>query len=172
MNKTKASIIGVIVLIVGAIVGFLSNTEAPITGSAVGTTFNSAKVAQINFSPATGSATTTSILNTDDSNRWVKRSFAFCTGVGTSYTAYTGAGLAALTFKVATTSTAAPALVTNTNYASDMTIATSSTFSAVSSSTINASAVANVWASGSYLTFIANATNTAACTVGVEYAGS
>lgn len=163
-------IIAIVSVIVGLAIGYVAtellNNEVSIAGSAVGTTFNTARVAQINFSPATASATSTSILNTDESDRYVGNNvFAYCGSVGTSQTALTGTGLASLTFKAATTSTANPAIVTNTNLAVNLTISTSTVDSYTASSTFGYSR----WKSGSYLTFFANATNTAVCTVGVYY---
>lgn len=145
-------------------------------GSAAGTTFNSAKVAQVNMSPSTASATTTSLQNTDGSDRWVTDSFVNCTGDSTSKTFLTGTGLAALTLKTATTSVANLGLQGSTAYATNITVSTSTNFTYNASTTpsvaIGTGAVAYLWKAGSYLTFLFNATSSAACTVGVHYLGS
>lgn len=184
MNK-NIYFIGVIAII--AIIGsyfypksVTTTVEKTIVGSAVGTTFNTAKVAQINFSPATAAATSTSILNSDDSARWVTDSFSYCSGVGTSKVAYSGGGLANLIFQAATTSTSNPNTVTNTNAVMNITISTTTTGGFSSNATTTATTTGayglypgyQYWSSGSYMTFWSNATNTAACTVGVKYVPS
>jgi len=142
------------------------------TGSAVGTTFNSAKVAAINMTISTGTATSSSLYNSDGSDRYIIDAFSVCSGVATSYTAYTGTGLASLNWKMATTSTSAPAILTNTNYVANMNMATTTSV-AMASSTVGDLATGNrTWAAGTYLTIQPNATNTAACTAGVHYIGS
>lgn len=139
------------------------------------TTFNSAKVAEVGFIPATAGATSTSILNTDSTDRVVIDSFYYCNVLGTSYVANTGSGLANLTFTAATTSTASPAALGNTALLLSSNVATTSAGAStyVSSSTTpypdNSS---RLWKSGSYMTFFSNATNTAQCVAGVHYLGS
>ncbi len=140
-------------------------------GSPVGTTFSTAKIAAMNIAPATASATSTSILNSDASDRYITSAFAECTGAGSSQTAYTGAGLANLLLRIATSSTAAPVVLSNTNYAANLTIATTAPATYQSTTTPTTSWM-QVWASGSYLTFYPNATNTAQCVVGVSYLAS
>lgn len=147
--------------------------------SAVGTTFQTAKIAQVSVAPATPgtNATSTSILNTDANDRYILSEEVGCEVVGTSKTAYTGTGLAALTLTMATSST----VLTNSTGLGQtvggvaLTIATSSAFFTVASSTSgvgNAAGSSNVWAAGSYLTMQFNATNTAACVIGVRYMSS
>lgn len=176
MNYLK--ILGVLVLIGGIIGGYFYPKLMALPGSPAGTTFNTAKVAAINISPLTSAATSSSILNTDASARWVKSVDTFCTGVGTSQawnSTGTGGGLAAWALTVATTSTAAQG--SNTNYVGNITtIATSSSFEQSASSTVPTANSANTdlyfWPSNTYLTFTFNATNTAACTVSASYAAS
>jgi len=170
MKTTKVIFLVVVILaICGAYL--YPQTKEFLGVSPTGSTFNSAKVAAIVFAPATGSATSTSILNSDANDRYVTDSFSYCQSVGTSFTAYTGTGLTELRFKGATTSTASPAAVSNTNFALNVIVATSSVYSANATSTFVA-AVNQVWPSGSYMTFTSNATNTAICTVGVNYVAS
>lgn len=144
--------------------------------STAGSTFNSAKFAGIvaDLSSPGSTGTSTSVLNTDSSDRYVTGLRAGCSAVGTSRTAYSGAGLAALTVSAATSSTASPATQSNTNAVGggSVTIGTSTAQWAVSTSSATGSgsnAPYNVWAAGSYMTFTTNATNTAQCTFGVDY---
>lgn len=160
-------------------------------GSPAGSSFSNAKfagtVASLTIPGSTG--TSTSILNGDASNRYVMGVKVGCTGLGTSQTAYSGTGLAALTLTVATSSTASPVTNGNTNrVTTPITIATSTGTFAFASSTatllattsVNGSVgvsggstdIGTVWASNSYMTFTTNATNTAACTFGVDYIGA
>ena len=76
-------------------------------GSPVGTTFNTAKVAMTNYTPSASAASSTSILNTDASTRYIVSSTVACNGVN-------GQGG---TFTFATTSVANEGLQGNTNYA-------------------------------------------------------
>lgn len=129
----------------------------------------------VNLAAPGANATSSSILNTSSNDYYVTAIRAACNGVGTSQTAYTGTGLVALTLTVATTSTAAPAtLPTATNKVgnSTLTIATSTGTFVVASSTAvlpGSTLINNIWASGSYMTFTTNATNTAICTFGADY---
>ena len=175
--KTKI-ITAVVGIVIGLVAGFFlfdSENVLSLVSTSNSTTFSSAKIAEVGFSPATGSATSTSILNTDSNDRVVTGSFYYCNNLGTSLTAYTGAGLASLLFKAATTSTAAPATVSNANLLLSSTVATTSAGSSVyvsSTTTPFPNDVGRLWASGSYMTFFSNATNTATCVVGVQYLAS
>lgn len=146
--------------------------------SSQGSTFSSAKFAGIavNLNAPGANATSSSLLNTDANDRYVTALKGGCEVVGTSQTAYTGAGLASLTLFAATTSTAAPATVSNTNKVGggNLTIGTSTPNFTISSTTAagGSNAVYNIWPAGSYLTFTTNATNTAVCTFGADYIAS
>jgi len=142
-------------------------------GSAVGATFNSAKIAEVIIAPATGSATSSAILNSDASDRIIESATYNCSGVGTSFTAYTGAGLQALTLRAAT-STSASVIPSGTNLVMGATVATSTPNQYEASTTPGlTSTVANrIWAANSNLVFFFNATNTASCEVKVNYMGS
>ena len=146
-------------------------------GSAAGSTFNNAFYAGVvvNLANAGANGTSTSILNNSGNTRYVTGTAVGCHGVGTSKTAYSGTGLASFTLTVATSSTAAPA--TLAEYAPVMhafVVATSSSDYVMASSTTQTatSTTAAPWHSGEYMTFAFNATNTAVCTVGVNYIGS
>lgn len=161
-------LLGILILMVAYSVFFRTTTAF---GSATGTTFNDSKVATIVFTPGT-SATSTSILNTDASDRKIESFKYDCSGVGTSLTAYTGAGLASLVFTAATSSTASPAVNNNTNTI-PLTVSTSTvdSFNTVGGATTTP-ALNRVWAAGSYMNFYSNATNTASCIIGVSYLGT
>lgn len=173
MNKYLKLVL--LVVVAAAIVGAYYYPKAAIRAgqSVVGATFSTQRVALIASAPATGSATTTSVQNTDTQDRMIRSVEVACGGIGTSKTAYTGAGLAALQLSFATSSTAAPATNSNTNNVGNtLTIATGTPDFVLSSST--PSIAGNVfafdrWKAGSYLTATWNATNTAACTIGVSY---
>jgi hypothetical protein len=190
MNKTIYAVLGIIVGI--AIIGAYMfpkqlrpvNTTTILQGvSSAGTTFGNAKFAgvTVRLGTAGAGATSTSILNTDTSDRFVTGFRLACNGVGTSKTAYTGTGLASLQLTIATTSEANVPTIT-TKYVFPVTsavpVSTSTVNAVIASSTfmgVGATATSSnsvVWNSGSYMTFFWNATNTAACTEGVDYIGS
>jgi len=179
MTTTKKILTFVVAVIVGvAIYGayLYPQSSALFGASAGGSTFATARIADVavNLANPGANGTSTSILNTDTNNRYPVSLDVGCSGVGTSQTAYTGAGLAALTLSVATSSTAAPATNGNTNFlgAATLTIATTTTQFVIASSTgiiPGNTTPGAVWGPGSYLTFTFNATNTAACTVGVKF---
>lgn len=143
-----------------------------------GSTFTSAKFAGVaaRLSSPGASATSSSLLNSDSNDRIITGLRVGCQSVGTSQTAYTGAGLASLTVFAATTSSSAPATNSNTNKVGggNITIGTSTaTYTiATSSAPTGTGAIYNVWATGTYLTFTVNATNTALCTFGADYIGT
>jgi hypothetical protein len=128
----------------------------------------------VNLATPGANGTSTSILNNSGNDLYVTALKVGCENVGTSKTAYTGAGLtnAGLTVNVGTTSTAAPASVAYTFpvTGSAFALSTSTTNLEVSSSTllIATSSNAAVWNAGTYMTFFVNATNTATCTFGVD----
>lgn len=180
--STKNIILGIVVLL--GIAGVIGGYQYPksqivqVAGtSPSGSTFNVAKFAGIavNLALPGANGTSTSILNTDSNDRYVTSFKVGCEGVGTSQTAYTGAGLSALLLKVGTTTTAAPATFTSfAAVALNFTVTTSTPVVLVSSSTLltATSSLAAAWPTQTYMTFYWNATNTAACTEGVEYFGS
>ena len=150
--------------------------EQPVTySSTTGTTFNTAKVAAIVFTPATAAATSTSIYNGDASDRKIQSFFADCSGMGTSFAAYSGAGLVSggLIFSYATTSTANPNTPQTAN-AISISVATTTpdSYNITGAATTTPTGLQRVWAAGSYATFSSNATNTASCVVGVNYLAS
>ena len=182
MNKITISVISV--LIAAAIVGayfFPQVTRIERFGStspANSTNVNQNQLLINGWNLA--NSTSTSVLNNTGFDISATQLQYTCAGVGTSVTAYTGAGLtnAGLTLKAATTSTSMVGStatsntgVTNTNLIVSTTIATSSANTLVASSTpaiAGNSALNDVIPNGSYVTFFTNATNTAVCNIGVQ----
>ena len=151
-------------------VAFHGSPEQIAAGSPTGTVFNSAKIAMVNWVMSTG-ATSTSVYNGDASDRYIQGFNYGCSGVGSSFTPLTGAGIANFSVSAATTSTNAPATIANTNFVLNTVFATSTPDQYVGSSTpgLTGNAFVRRWAAGSYLTIFSSATNTAACTIGVDY---
>lgn len=167
MTKFKIVFGVVIAVIVGiGIYGAYQFPQIPASfGSPVGTTFNTAKVAMTNYTPSTSAASSTSILNTDASTRFIVSSTVACNGVN-------GQGG---TFTFATTSVANEGLQGNTNYAGNdvATTTVASTFMYVASSTEGVPTYTNrLWPSNTYLSIVDSSTNAGVCTVGVNYLGS
>lgn len=132
----------------------------------------------VNMAAPGANATSSSVLNNSGQNLFVTGLKANCTGVGTSKTAYTGAGLAALTFAIGTSTTANPPTASslgNEPGNSTLTVATSSTLFGMSSSTEASPGNGNpgiVWANNTYMTWQSNATNTAICTLSTDVTSS
>lgn len=169
----------VFAFVIGGLIGYVSHQSHALgaTNNAAGTTFNTAKVAQVNITPSTGSATSSSILNSDATDRYITNSYVACNTVGTSLTAYTGAGLtsAGWLWRMATTAAAITGALadSNTNYASNAPLSTSTAVSFIASSTEGVlTGNSRIWPTGTYLTIQPNATNTAVCTAGVYYISS
>lgn len=170
MTKSKIITVVAYVVVVLAVIGayFYPKFEGAVQGvSVVGTSNSSAKIASQTMAPATAAATTTSILNMDATDRSISSSFAYCTGTGNSQTYLSGAGLAALTVQLSTSSAAQDAKA-NTNYAGSFAVSTSSAW-ALGSTTWAINDMSRDWPTGTYLNITFNATNTAACTAGVHY---
>lgn len=165
MNKT---VIGVVC--VGAVLGTLAffgyspflKVVQQYLGSPAGTTFNTAKIAGVNMALATAgiNATTSSITNSDSSDRIITGGYATCSGLGTSLTADGTAGVYSLVLNIGTSTTNMLTIAVATT-SSQINVASSSAFAAVS--------YLSRWNIGSTLNFAWNATNTAACTVAVTY---
>lgn len=172
MNKiTTILLLGVIALVGGlyfrnSIVNYSTNVQGV---SSPGATNSSAKEYTVTMAPATLSATSTSLLNTDGTDREIISSVTACTSVGNSFTSVTGAGLANWIVQMSTSTSNGGGLQGNNNFASNITISTSSPWVFVASSTETfPTYVARVWPTNTYLNILFNATNTAACTVGVR----
>lgn len=179
MNTTQKIIAGIVLVGLIAIGGYYfpkSSKTTVIAGSSpTGATFGDAKVAAVIIAPATTNATSSGILNTDGSDRYVTDSFVACASLGTSFTwnnAGTGGLLAGFKFSASTSTVATQN--GNTNFSMNVNVATTTpTDSFVASSTEGFPLFAGRrWASGTYEVFTANATNTAVCTVGLHYVSS
>ncbi len=177
MAKNIIYILGGIV-VAGAILGAymypVAITPVSIGTSPINSTFSSAKFAGIVMFPTTVASATSSVTNSDANDRYIKSIDVGCETIGNSKTLLTGTGLASLTLTVATTSTGG-SIFTNSNLVgqSTVTVPTSTAQFVIASSTAAGpggnSALNNIWPAGSNLSFSFNATNTAACTVGVTY---
>ena len=167
--------------VVGALAGliaffnvspFRTAVENTFGASPAGTTSQTAKYFSVvaNLGLPGANATSSSVLNSSANDLYVTSFKVGCEALGTSRTAYTGTGLVGLTVTAATSSTASPASNSNTNSAGLITIGTSTPNFVESSSTAStgSNSVNYIWSAGSYMTFTTNATNTAACTFGVE----
>ncbi len=158
-------------LLVVALVGaYFFPHFVPTVASPTGTQFGTQKTATVIFSPTTASASTTALYNSDQSDRIITDVKYYCSGVGTSRTFLTGAGLDVFTFQAATTSVTT-GLGGNTNYVLATTVATSSTSLYVATTTpgLTGTVTNRIWPAGTYLTYIANATNTAVCSIATDY---
>lgn len=178
MNNNYLGIGLVVVLLIAVGAYFYPKAPAPVLGtSTTGSSFgNATKAVTVIALPTPGAnGTTTSYLNASPNDYYISNEEAFCENLGTSKTAYTGTGLAALTFTIATSSTANPATNSNPNTLPVITVSTSTGNFFFSSSTAGTPGVTNVsdiWAAGTYITVTANATNTATCDAGVSYTSS
>lgn len=177
LPKASLYVLLAVLLVAGWFLPLKSMQNAVSTTPQGGTT-STAKLYTIAVLPATPgtNATSTSIAqNTTGNDLYITSLKVGCEGLGTSKTAYSGTGLAAFQTTFATSSTAAPATaggMGQTIGGGALTISTSSPAGqyVVASSTAGNPNVtnANVWPNGSFLSVQFNATNTAACTVGVE----
>lgn len=178
MNKITLSVAALLVAL--AIVGgylYPKNQTTTIVkqyGSAAGTSYQTPTFVGTVMTMANG--TSTSILNPYGQTVYVDFVKVACTGIGSSFTSYTGTGLASLKISIATTSTATPAPAFAYNFAlllnSVISTSTATTLIASSSVVSATSSYSMVWNAGEYETFATNATNTAVCTVGVGVIGS
>lgn len=180
MSNTQKTllVLGLIVLIGAIYGGYVYPVPQYLVGaSPAGSTFATSKTAgvAVNLANPGANGTSTSILNTDTNDRYVSSFHVGCENVGTSKTAYAGAGLANLQISIGTTTAPSPAsFLSAAPVAVNFSIPTTTVDYLVSSSTLltATSTLAAVWPTGTYMTFFFNATNTAACTAGVDYFGS
>lgn len=172
-NLTNILLVVLIVLSVGLYFHSPKSTAqftAGVTSSA-GVTNSTAKLFSVTMSPSVASATTTSLLNSDSTDRMITGNILGCTGVGNSQAYLTGAGLltGGWALQFSTSTVGSTGLQGNLNYAGNISIATSSAWLQQASSTLGVlGAVGLVWPASTYLNFTFNATNTAACTIGVS----
>lgn len=172
-NKYKIILVLIVIVSIGIVLyNFRYHENLPGAISPAGTTGSSGKYLSQTISLATASGTTTSLYNGSGFDFAMRAVDITCQGLGSSKTAYSGAGLATLNFKAATSSTN---LVTgivsdiNTNYLANTNISTSTVDSYNATTTEGVIAgTSRIWPNGTYLIVSANATNTAACAIGVS----
>lgn len=176
MNYTKLIVSVLVILAIAG--GYIYPKYSASFGSSTGATFGDAKVAAIVMTPASASATSSSILNTDASDRFITDAFVVCSAVGNVFTAVTGAGLtsAGWLWKAATSSTASPANIqgfTSADLAMSVSVATTTAADAYTATSTFTQVYNQRWKTNTYMTFQPNATSsTAVCTVGVHYLGT
>lgn len=170
----KLTLFGIVLALVVAIGGYFFPQVVPSLGSNSGTNTSAKQVEAVSWDLSTGTSTSVYV----PTNMTASQFQLSCTGVGTSQTAYTGAGLASVTLEAATTSTShtsdtptSNTAVSNTNLIVSTTLATSSAITTMASTTQSVGGLAGVsqlLLGGSYVTFFTNATNTAICNIGVQ----
>jgi hypothetical protein len=181
MTKFKIVSTVVIAVILGvSIYGAYQYPKLPVsfgtsTQGGTGSTARQFNVYGVNLAAPGNNATSSSVLNNTGNDLYVTGVKIGCEGVGTSKTAYTGTGLAALTVTVGTTTFAATSSASLTPIATAITMATGSVdFLSASSTQILAgnAQYLDIWNAGTYMNFFTNATNTAVCTFGVDTTSS
>lgn len=173
MTTTTLKIVGVLIVIFAIAGAYFYPIGSQIAGSSAGASFTSAKVAQININPQSITSTSTSLLNTDASDRYVTDGFVSCKGL-TNMFAADAAGVATFNWTAATSSTASPvpSIASNAFASMQVTLGTSTSFNQTATSTYTVP-WGRIWTAGTYMVFQTNATSsTAACTVGVHYLAS
>ncbi len=172
--KTSNIISVAVALVVGVVLGYALSHQSVSVGaiSPVGTTGTTGKYLSVTMSLNGTTGTTTSILNRFGQDVAVRATDVMCQTVGTSRTAYTGAGLAALNFKIATSSTnTVTGNVTdiNANYLANLNVGTSTTDDYAATSTEGViQGTSRIIPAGAYAIISSNATNTASCAVGLS----
>lgn len=186
----KNTIIGVIC--VGAVLGTLAffnltpfrtivqSVFGGTTGTA-GNTYGTEKIAAIviNLAGTGQNGTSTSITNTDATDRYVSSVKIGCEGFPATITDYNGAK-ASLQVSIGTTTSASPsAFLSTAAVAQNLTVPTTTNSTLVAAATTTPAAfglastsVAFIWPTGTSMTFFWNGTTTAKCTEGVAYFGS
>lgn len=172
---TKYIAVALIALIVaGGVYGgykFLFTPAQPqlTAASPNGTTFSTAKVAAINYTPSSSAASSTSLLNTSANTWYITDSFVYCSSP-------TGNGG---TFEGATTTVPNEGLQANVNYGMNdvgTTTTTSGAFNIASSTEGVITYISRAWPAGTYFTILDSTVVadpiTGTCTVGVHYLSS
>jgi len=171
--KTTLTVVGIVL---AAAIGVAAYLHADALksfvsfGSAAGSSFNSAKVAAININPRSITSTSTSLYNSDASDRIVTDAFVTCSGLTNMFGA-TSAGLSTYQWYAATSSVPAPtASVANVPLAAMNTTVATSSDNGYTATTTYTNAFARRWNSGTYMIFQTNGTSSAAtCQAGVHY---
>lgn len=162
---------GVVAIVAIAIGAYFFPAQSLFQGTA-GNTFSNAKVAAININPQSITSTSTSLYNSDSTDRTITDAFVTCTGLTTMYgSGPQSTGVDAFRWYMATSSVAAPtASVANAVLgAANFTLGTSTAFNYAATSTYTVP-WGRIWTAGTYMIFQTNATSSsAACTAGVHY---
>ncbi len=177
-KNTLYAVVGLVIVVGSVLFGYWLHAPKQLAGavSPAGTSNGNRQYSSIVVAPLTLTSTSSSILN-QSTDREVTDIVAECTGANSSSGA-TGAGVANLVLHIATSTLANSTLDNNTQYLFNGTIATSSLFEYVASSTGSiqtssatgaTTAFLSYWPSGSYLNFAFNATNTAVCTLAANW---
>lgn len=163
----------VVIAIIVAVITYIGHENVAGGVSSAGASNSTAKLASVTMAPALAAGTTTGILNTDGTDRQIIDSFVSCTNTGSSLpylTGLTSGSLSAWGVAMSTSTGTGVGLGGNLNYASNLTIATTSPWAYTASTTLGVGGVVGlIWPTNTYLNIVFNATNTAACTVGVHY---
>ena len=176
MNKEL--IVALVIVAAIAVGGYFFPRAVPQAVSSLGSNSGTNTLAKqleaVSWNLSTGTSTSVYVPE----NMTAARFQLSCTGVGTSKTAYTGAGLASVTLKVATTSSShtsdtptSNTTVSNTNLVVSTVLATSTAIRTIASTTQSVggkAGVSQLLRAGSYVTFFTDATNTAVCNIGVQ----
>lgn len=165
-TKGIIAVVGAVVLVLFVWGAYQYPKEVQLTaGSSAGSTFQSAKIAEVvSDATYTGASTTLGyVLNGDASDRVVIDAGAFCTGLASASSAVN-----IYNFR-AGTSTNVFNIPSATNLAMNVTLASSTSQRYVATSTYLGSGIQQVWATGTYMVFTINATTSATCTPFVHY---
>ena len=159
-------IFGIAAVLIGVAIGYVLHQGQVKVGavSPVGTYQSALRADYQSISAATAATTTGSFAILNSSNdRIVTGAFAVCSGVAAE-TQNSAWNITAATSSVSTT--------TNTAYAVNMALATTSPTLYIASTTAASGtaipSINEIWPANTYLVFSFNATDTAACTVGVN----
>jgi hypothetical protein len=173
MNYLKIAGVVVVLAFIAYIGVKYPEAPQPVAGSPVGSTFSTAKIAAVDITPSTVAATSSSLLNTDTSDRYIKSIEIGCEGVGATL----GITLAQWKLEASTSTVPGVSYNANSNLAENVNLSTTSPLyytasSTVSSGTGTGGAGLFIWPAGTYLNVGFNATNTAACVVSTSYLAS
>lgn len=188
MTNNKVIYVSLVVIALLALGGYYFPKSPMLVGavpntSSTGTTNSARQFSSIVMNPSTGTATSSFLTNTSGTDRIITDEYVNCSNATTTYTAYTGAGLANFLLRSATTTTANIGTTTdiatiNSNWVANIVVPTSTSattgqFGAtpgvpafVASSTEGQLVyTSRIWPAGSVLMMEFNATSSATCTV-------
>lgn len=172
MNK---ALIGLLIVVLAGITwaGITFPKQIQFGASATGSTFGTAKIAEVVMAPQSRTATSTSILNSDSSDRVVLDAGVNCSGLSNMFGSTSG-GLSTYQWYAGTTSSAAPtaSIASNALLAMNVAVATTTSAGFTATSTYT-NPYARIWGAGTYMTFQTNGTSSATvCQPFVHYIGT